>query len=42
VVFTLRGRGDFVPCVGFSRDGHRVFAGSMDGTVTIWDGTPGP
>jgi WD40 repeat protein len=28
------------PDRAFSRDGHRLAAGSADGTVAIWDATP--
>ncbi|KAF7966597.1 hypothetical protein HWV62_37809 [Athelia sp. TMB] len=37
----LRGHGDAVHCVSFSRDGSSIVSGSADGTVQVWDALSG-
>jgi WD40 repeat protein len=39
---TLKGHPAGFSGVAFSPDGHRLAAGSYDGTVRIWDATPLP
>lgn len=34
---TLRGHGDSVSSVAFNSDGSRVFSGSLDGELKVWD-----
>jgi WD40 repeat protein len=39
-ILFLRGPAAAVASVAFSPDGSRLAAGALDGSVTIWDGTP--
>jgi WD40 repeat protein/tRNA A-37 threonylcarbamoyl transferase component Bud32 len=40
-LLALRRHSEALRAVAFSPDGHRLASGSDDGTVTIWNGTPG-
>jgi WD40 repeat protein len=40
-LLTLRSGGGLATCVAWSADGRRLAADNSDGTIHLWDATPG-